>query len=480
MHFAAFSRFRAAITGLAALALFTPLAVAGVTIISPAANSSNPSAVSIAASANEGVSFHLEVWDNGGKLGDVFSSNVNAQYSLSQGTHVTTVMAVSTDGIVLSSSIVVYKVAASSGSGNVNISSPTPGSTSINAVRISASGNSNASHLEVWDNGMKLGDIASTSVDDVYVLPGGSHVMTVEAIASDGSVMSQSSVNYTVAANCSTSSTIQCNLDLNGVDNSQRVCSPPNESAWVANTCGSGVQGAGGSNPVNTGIQIVNQPGVMPNQGNLTLNGQSLHLSEVQGNGGLSNVLFRGQSPTTTSVDSHWTMDEYVYLPDPSAHQAFEMDAQASINGIWTKFYTECAFNMSSGTGYWAVFDSNTGGWIFLNGKNQGGQTPPVVPCNRSQFAQPWTAASDASFTGWHHIAWQFLRNNDGTVTFQTLTFDGTTTNVNFKPNSGTGGGVNNNGQFSSLIQLDGVTNQDGQHNTVDVYLSNISLTHTP
>jgi hypothetical protein len=173
-------------------------------------------------------------------------------------------------------------------------------------------------------------------------------------------------------------------------------------------------------------------------------------------------------------------MDEYVYLPNPTAHQAFEVDAQYTGNGIWTKFYTECAFNLNNGTGYWAVFDSQTGGWIFLNGQEQGGQTPPVVPCSRSQFAQPWPGSSNPSFTGWHHIAWTFLRNPDGTVTYQTLTFDGTTTQVNFHPNSATGGGASDNGNFSALIQLDGMNNDNGQNSVVDVYVSEMHLTSTP
>lgn len=148
--------------------------------------------------------------------------------------------------------------------------------------------------------------------------------------------------------------------------------------------------------------------------------------------------------------------------------------------GIWSKFYTECAFNQRSGTGFWAVFDSATGGWIFLNGQSQGGQIPPVVPCNRSQFAQPWPGSSNPSFSGWHHIAWTFLRNLDGTVTYQTLTFDGSTTQVNFHPNSASGGKVSDSGNFSALIQLDGVVNYSLQHNLVEAYVSEINLSHTP
>lgn len=465
------------------LALFVPTALAGtVTIYTPSASATVAGAVTISASANESISFHLEIWDNGRKLGDFFTSSVSTTRSLPEGSHTTTVLAVSNAGQVLSKSSRTYNVGNSTGPSGVSITSPTAGSTSISAVRIAASANESTSfQLQVWDNGYKLGNVFASSVDGVYVLPSGSHVLTVQAVNGSGSVLSESSVNYTVAENCSNSATAQCNLDQIAMNNVQNDCNPASQVAWVANGCGSGVQGVDPVFPQSTLVASSSDGGTIPNQGNLTLNGRSLHVGEVQGSKA-SNVLFRGQSPTSTgtTIDSHWTMDEYVYLPNPNAHQAFEMDAQYTGGKIWSKFYTECAFNMNNGTGFWAVFDTSTGGWIFLNGQNQNGQTPPAVPCNRSQFSQPWSGSSDPSFTGWHHIAWTFLRDSDGTVTFQTLTFDGATTQVNFKPNSLSGGSVGDDGNFDALIQLDGVENPYGQYNNVDAYVSEVNLTHTP
>ena len=474
---------RTALLGLAPLAFLIPSSFASVTITSPASGAGTVGPVTLTAYANESVAFHLEVWDNGNKLGNVFSSTLNGSYPLGAGSHFTTVLAVSNYGAVLDASFVAYTVANATTSNSVSITNPTAGSTSIHEVRITASGNQNGvTRLAVWDNGYKLGDVPANTVNGVYILPSGAHTLIVQALANDGSILGQSNTSYTVAENCSTSPTVQCNLDQEGIDNSQDNCYPPIKNAWIANPCGPGIQGNNGAVPVKTLLQAVTLGGVIPNQGNTSLNGQSLHMLEIQ-NSSPANVLFKGQSPTTTSTastDSHWTLDEYVYLPDPTAHQAFEVDAQASINGIWSKFYTECAFNMNSGMGYWAVFNTSTGGWIFLNGKSQNGQMPPVVPCNRSQFAQPWSGSSNPSFTGWHHIKWSFLRNNDGTVTFQTLTFDGNTTQVNFHPNSATGGNVNDNGMFSALVQLDGVVNSDRKHDVVDAYVNEVTLTHTP
>ena len=453
-----------------------------VTISSPRLGSSVSGAVPLAASANEPIPFHIEIWDNGHKLGNFFTSSVNTTPTLSQGAHITTVLAVSNNGVVLDRSSVSYNVAAPAASGGVSITSPTPGSTSISAVTIAASANINVPfHIEVWDNGYKLGNVFSSNVDAVYVLPRGPHVLTVEAIDTGGSVITNTSVSYTVSETCSNSPNAQCDLDQIGVNNVQNDCNPQQQILWVANPCGGGVQGVDGAFPQATLIEAKTDQGTIPDQGNLTLNGHSLHLQEVQASNP-SNVLFRGQSPTTTAgaIDSHWILDQYVYLPNPAAHQAFEVDAQYTAGGIWTKFYTECAFNLNNGTGFWAVFDSSTGGWIFLNGQPQNGQTPPSVPCNRSQFSQPWSGSTDPSFTGWHHIAWSFLRDPDGTVTFQSLTFDATTTPVNFKPNSQSGGRVSDSGNFSALIQLDGVVNTDRQHDVVDAYINEVNLIHTP
>ena len=485
MNSASRSRFALKLIALIPLLLLARAAFAGtVTIASPRPGSTS-GAVSISASAQEPTPFHLELWDNGSKLGDFFSNSVNASPAMSQGAHILTVLAVSPAGKVLDQSSVPYTITGqASARGTVTIASPAPGATSISAVTIAASANeSTPFHLEVWDNGYKLGDVPAGNINAVYVLPNGSHVLTIQSIDNNTrAILSKSSVAYKVAENCVNSRYAECNLDQIGVDNTQNDCNPKLETTWVANPCGPGVQGVNPVFPLSTLVQAVTEGSAPPAQGNLTLNGHSLHVQEVQGRSP-SNVIFRSQSPNpapANSVDTHWTLDQYVHLPDPAAHQAFEIDAQYTGGGIWSKFYTECAFNLRSGTGFWGVFDSTTGGWIFLNGQPQGGQTPPVVPCNRSQFYQPWSGSSNPAFTGWHHIVWNFLRNPDGTVTYQSLIFDGASTPINFHPNSASGGQVGDKGNFGALIQLDGVVNTDGHHDVVDAYVSEVNLTHMP
>lgn len=479
-----FSSLPAFLLTLVSLALLATSASAGtLSIGSPQPGSTVSGSLQISASASEGTPFHLEIWDNGGKLGDYFSNSVSFSHTFSQGGHVMNVLAVSNTGIVLNATQISYTVASnSSPSGVVKITSPSPGQTTISEVSIAASAGGTTNSLEIWDNGFKLGSVNGSSVGGVYVLPNGSHVLTVKALSNTGAVINSSSVDYNVAENCSNSRWAQCNLDQLPVDNAQNNCDPGLGVRWIANPCGGGVQGTNPTNPLGTQIQPIYEGGGLPAQGNLTLNGRSVHLTEIQG-ADPSNVLFSGQSPSPTptgAIDSHWTLDEYIHLPDPTAHQAFEVDAQYTAGGLWTKFYTECAFNMSNGTGFWAVFDSYTGGWIFLNGTTQNGQGTPYLPCDRNQFSQPWAGSGDPSFSGWHHIVWHFLRNADGTVTYQSLTFDGRTTTINFHPNSGIGGQTSDNGNYHALLQLDGVTNASRQHNVVDAYVSEINLLHTP
>ncbi|MGA8530952.1 MAG: hypothetical protein WB622_14645 [Acidobacteriaceae bacterium] len=373
--------------------------------------------------------------------------------------------------------------------GSVTITSPAPSSTSISAVTITASSSESGSyHLEIWDNGTKLGNVFASSVNGVYVLPNGSHSLTVNAVSSSGTVLDGATVAFNVQENCTTSGTVQCNIDQQPINNAQNLNDPPGSVDWTANPDGQGIQGSGGHPPSATNIQAISETGTLPDQNNTTLNGQSLELSETQASGGYSNVLFSADSPNNTpTLDTHWTLDEYVMLPILPANQAFETDMQYVIDGVWTKFYTECAFNQagknsdgSAGTGYWAVFDSETGGWIFLDGEEQNGVTPPSAPCNYGMFGPVWAGSSNPGFNGWHHVVWQFVRNSDGTITFVSVTVDNTVTNLdNFNPPSNPGGTGSNNGTFSALVQLDGINNSS-TYPTVTAYINELNITHTP
>lgn len=372
----------------------------------------------------------------------------------------------------------VFFIAAALGAGAqtpvVTITKPSNGAVSSSAVTLAASTtNWNAGdHLEVWDangnlGGIKLGNVFASSFNTFYGLPNGVHTTTVNVISSTNQILSTSRVTYTVSETCNPA-TSQCNFDQQGIANPDTSCNnAPVESTWVGNPCAA--QGPGSSYPLNYKAQEVTTS--LADDG-LSLNGESLLLSETQASTGYSNVIFSAYSPVKTPVlYSHWTMDEYVYIPNPKAHQAIEFDLQYVWGGHWTKFYTECAFNMGSGTGFWAVYGGGNG-WAFLNGTNGA----PYVPCNQSQFSTPWTGGP--AFTGWHHIVWTFHRNPAGYAEFLTLTFDNTVYQVNYTPSTALNGG-SNQGDFAALVQLDGAKDAT-TYPTVPVYINQLNITHTP
>ncbi|MGA7220393.1 MAG: hypothetical protein WBX38_18905, partial [Candidatus Sulfotelmatobacter sp.] len=285
--------------------------------------------------------------------------------------------------------------------------------------------------------------------------------------------LSGSSVSYTVAENCTTGTTAQCNFDQLGIANPVTPCpgsdNIPTEDVWVGNYCGPGIQGV--DEPSSVNAQTITESGTIPDSGNTTLNGKSILFSEV--NVDYSNVIFKADTPTKTNeLYSNWTLDAYVYVPTPADNQALEIDAQYVWGGIWTKFYTECAFNQNgNGTGYWAVF-GGSGGWQMLDGSNGS----PTVPCDRSQFALPWSGGP--SGTGWHHIVWNFIRNsgesNTGSVEYVSLMFDGTTYSLNYIPTTSPGGTGSLQGNFSALVQLDGTSSSS---QSPEVYVNEFNLT---
>jgi hypothetical protein len=371
---------------------------------------------------------------------------------------------------------------------SVTITSPTNNSTDPSAVRITAyASNEPASfdHYEIWDTngsqaGYKLGAVPKASTPNaIYVLPNGTHtlsVLAVDAAGGSGGVLNQASVKFTVAESCTDSSTVQCNFDQLGIQNPQSNCDPPQEALWVGNPCGA--QGGGSTEPESISISQLTES-TIPDAGNTSLNGKSLLLSETQATGGYSNVIFIAYSPTTTgsTVDSHWVLDEYVYVPNPSAMQALELDAYYVIDNVWTSFTTSCVFVRGAGLEpSWAVYDGN-GGWAYLDGTNGA----PNAPCNTSQFATPWLSSGDPTFTGWHHVVWTFVRNDNsngnGYVTYTSLQFDGTTYTLNYAPTFLTPGSGGNNGDFAALVQLGGTSNASLNP---EVYVNEINITHTP
>jgi acid phosphatase len=179
----------------------------GVTVNSPVNGSTTGTSVLVDAFATEsGAAIdHLEVWDNGTKLGNSPpGSTIHQTFVLSSGSHQMTVQDISTGTFqVLHKSVVTFTVSAD----GVTINNPITGSTSGTQVLVNASATESGAsidHLEVWDNttGQKLGDSPKGStVNQSYNLAVGQHQIIVQDMSTGTfQVLHKSSVTITVAS----------------------------------------------------------------------------------------------------------------------------------------------------------------------------------------------------------------------------------------------------------------------------------------
>lgn len=178
----------------------------GVAIDSPANSSIQGTSVLVEATAKElGSSIdHIEIWDNGTKLANVFSTTVDQSFTLAAGSHQMTVEDIgpSPNFAILHKEITNFTV---SGTNGVFVSTPANGSTQATFFPVNAyavDGSTPIDHVEVWADGNKLGDSPKGStVSQWYTLSAGSHTLTVQAMTAGGTVLEKSMVTFTASAN---------------------------------------------------------------------------------------------------------------------------------------------------------------------------------------------------------------------------------------------------------------------------------------
>lgn len=184
----------------------TVVAADGVTITSPVSNSTSGTQVQVSALATESSTqiYQLQVWDDstGQKLGEspVGTSSISQSFSLAPGAHQITVEDLSPVTFqALHKASVTVNVATAVG---VTVLSPANSSTVSGPVLVSAYANSSSTidHMEVWDEttGTKLGDSPGTTVNTIYVLPPGEHIIAVQAVDSNSQIVARSGTSLTV------------------------------------------------------------------------------------------------------------------------------------------------------------------------------------------------------------------------------------------------------------------------------------------
>lgn len=177
----------------------------GVAVNSPANESVQGTSVLVNGQASEDNTSidHMEVWDNGNKLANVFSTSINQRFTLATGTHQMSVQDIGPGP----SFSVLHKVRVNftvSGTNGVTITTPADGSTQapllpLNAFAVESS--SVPHHLEIWDSGTKLGNSPlGTIVSQWFTVPTGAQQLTVKDVTSSNQVLHSTQVNVTVSS----------------------------------------------------------------------------------------------------------------------------------------------------------------------------------------------------------------------------------------------------------------------------------------
>jgi hypothetical protein len=263
---------------------------------------------------------------------------------------------------------------------------------------------------------------------DVYVpMSAGDHVVTVNAVQSDGLQLTASrNVDVTLAATATMASATSAGTIS--------TASTSSSSNWVGD--------------------IEERSGwyTYPDQGNPDCSSKPVLISTpsldgVAGkfylgpHGQFNNCLWPiklGSSSTAT----HFTLETYYRLSDPSKSQGVEFSSNKHIGSKWYKFSVQCSYNK----GVFSVWDTAGGKWSATS-----------IPCRRP--AQ----------NSWDHLIVNTQISN-GKAVFLSLTLNGTTHTINksFYPLS-----KSSSYSYGVHFQMDG--NRAG--NAYYVYVDNLKYT---
>ncbi len=204
-----------------------------IVICSPANNSTVTSPVSIVAQATDSAKItQMQIYIDGAKQYQVAASSVNTSLPLAAGTHRIAVLALDSAGTFES----VVNVTVSTGTGGscagsgvnrtVTICSPANNATVTSPVNIvaQATDSSTVTMTEIYIDGVKQYQIASSSVNTSLSLAAGTHVIGVQALDSAGTF--ESVVNVTVSSSTGTGGSCAGS----GVNRTIVICSPANNA----------------------------------------------------------------------------------------------------------------------------------------------------------------------------------------------------------------------------------------------------------
>jgi len=184
---------------------------AGVNICSPTAGQSVTSPVTFVAdgSGASGQVNHLELWIDGNKMGNYNGSTMNAGVTLPAGAHAATVVEVDSQLHYVKSNPVHFTVkqnsaavncAAPSSAGAV-LCTPTAGGIEASSVQFTGAGtgaSGSVNHLELWIDGLKIGNYSGSMLNTQVTLRSGTHAATLVEVDSQLHFVKSAPVSFTV------------------------------------------------------------------------------------------------------------------------------------------------------------------------------------------------------------------------------------------------------------------------------------------
>jgi hypothetical protein len=254
------------------------------------------------------------------------------------------------------------------------------------------------------DGAASMQQEAVTPLDIEVPMSAGNHLLTVNAVQSDG-VQLSASRSVSVTAEVTTMAPVVTSIDVASVSTNR------------SGTSGVPVSASGGTSSVS---DIEEKSGwyTYPDQGNPVCSSKPSLTSNPSLDGAsgkfylgptgqYNNCLWPIKLGSSTTA-SHFTLDTYYRLSDPSVAQGVEFSSNKHVGTKWYKFSVQCSYNK----GVFSVWDTAGGKWSATN-----------IPCKRP-----------ASNT-WDHLTVQTEINN-GKAVFLSLTLNGVqyTINKSFNP----------------------------------------------
>jgi hypothetical protein len=278
--------------------------------------------------------------------------------------------------VVFAQTVSFVSPSGSSSSSPVHVVANFSNTAAIDSITVSVDGSTALSQTE-----------AVTPLDVYLPMAAGNHVITVNAVQSDGLQLSASkNVDVTSTASALTSSTSSA---------STSTASTSSSTTWVSD--------------------IEEQPGwyTYPDQGNPVCSSKPALISTpsldgVAGKfylgptGQFNNCLWPIKLGSSTTA-THFTLDTYYRLSNPSVAQGVEFSSNKHIGTKWYKFSVQCSYNK----GIFSVWDTAGGKW-----------SATTIPCKRPALGT------------WDHLTVNTQISN-GKAVFLSLTFNGKTYTIN-------------------------------------------------